>query len=164
MPACPLCGKSYDGELAYCPECRGGGKKTDAGATPELAGQQEAWRQEVQKLVQAGNKIAAIKLYRERTGAGLAEAKQAVESGEAAPATKVEPELEARLLTLLRESGKLEAIRLYRAEMRCDLKAAKELVDELARRHGIESKGGCAGVALAAFLFICGAAAIAGWR
>jgi len=32
-------------------------------------------------LMAAGDKIAAIKAYRERTGAGLAEAKRAVERG-----------------------------------------------------------------------------------
>jgi hypothetical protein len=35
---------------------------------------------EVRSLMKAGNKIAAIKVYREITGVGLAEAKQAVES------------------------------------------------------------------------------------
>lgn len=35
--------------------------------------------QEVAELVKAGRKIEAIKLYRELTGAGLAEAKEAVE-------------------------------------------------------------------------------------
>lgn len=34
---------------------------------------------EVRRLADAGDKIAAIKAYRERTGAGLAEAKRAVE-------------------------------------------------------------------------------------
>ena len=41
-------------------------------AAPELAG--------VLELVRAGKLIEAIKLYRERTGAGLAEAKSAVEA------------------------------------------------------------------------------------
>ncbi|MBX3389898.1 MAG: ribosomal protein L7/L12 [Phycisphaeraceae bacterium] len=35
---------------------------------------------EVRELARRGDKIAAIKLYREITGAGLAEAKSAVES------------------------------------------------------------------------------------
>jgi ribosomal protein L7/L12 len=34
---------------------------------------------EILRLMQAGNKIAAIKRYRELTGVGLAEAQQAVE-------------------------------------------------------------------------------------
>lgn len=36
---------------------------------------------EVRKLIAAGRKIEAIKRYREITGAGLAEAKSAVDSG-----------------------------------------------------------------------------------
>lgn len=39
---------------------------------------------EIQRLVQSGNKIAAIKLMREKTGLGLAEAKNAVEALEMA--------------------------------------------------------------------------------
>ena len=42
---------------------------------------QQQW-QDVEKEIFAGNKIAAIKLYREGTGVGLAEAKQAVEKME----------------------------------------------------------------------------------
>ena len=38
-----------------------------------------AWMSEVQVLVTQGQKIQAIKLYRERTGSGLAEAKAAVD-------------------------------------------------------------------------------------
>jgi ribosomal protein L7/L12 len=36
---------------------------------------------DIRALAQSGKKIEAIKLYRERTGAGLAEAKTAVEAG-----------------------------------------------------------------------------------
>lgn len=40
----------------------------------------QAWMAEVQALVRGGKKIAAIKLYREKTGVGLKEAKDAVEA------------------------------------------------------------------------------------
>jgi ribosomal protein L7/L12 len=36
---------------------------------------------QVQEALQRGNKIEAIKIYRELTGVGLAEAKQAIERG-----------------------------------------------------------------------------------
>jgi len=39
-------------------------------------------RQQIETAIFAGNKIEAIKLYREGTGVGLAEAKQAVEKME----------------------------------------------------------------------------------
>ena len=38
------------------------------------------WMSEVQALVASGNKIQAIKVYRERTGLGLKEAKDAVDA------------------------------------------------------------------------------------
>jgi ribosomal protein L7/L12 len=42
---------------------------------------EENWMDEVRAMVAAGQMIAAIKMYRERTGAGLKEAKEAVERG-----------------------------------------------------------------------------------
>jgi ribosomal protein L7/L12 len=52
---------------------------SDAGATP--AGQFEGGvPSEVVALARAGNAIAAIKLFRELTGAGLREAKEVVDS------------------------------------------------------------------------------------
>lgn len=39
----------------------------------------EPWRDEVTRLLRAGKKIEAIKTYREATGAGLKESKEAVE-------------------------------------------------------------------------------------
>jgi ribosomal protein L7/L12 len=41
--------------------------------------EQEPWSDEVNGLVRDGKKIQAIKVYREATGAGLKEAKEAVE-------------------------------------------------------------------------------------
>lgn len=41
--------------------------------------QPEPWHDEVLRLVRADKRIQAIKTYREATGAGLAEAKEAVE-------------------------------------------------------------------------------------
>ena len=42
--------------------------------------EEEDWMSEVRSLLADNLKIAAIKLYRERTGTGLAEAKRAVEA------------------------------------------------------------------------------------
>ncbi len=44
-----------------------------------VPGADEGLSADVRELAEAGRKIEAIKLYRERTGAGLAEAKRAVE-------------------------------------------------------------------------------------
>ncbi|MCX3061312.1 ribosomal protein L7/L12 [Streptomyces beihaiensis] len=45
----------------------------------EESAEQRAQREEVEALVREGKQIAAIKAYREMTGAGLKEAKDAVE-------------------------------------------------------------------------------------
>jgi large subunit ribosomal protein L7/L12 len=50
-----------------------------AAAIPAAAGAVDA---DVAQLISSGRKIHAVKLYRERTGAGLAEAKDAVEAYE----------------------------------------------------------------------------------
>jgi ribosomal protein L7/L12 len=161
-----MCGKSYDSELAYCPACR---RDADASAASQPAASQSeeqiaeaggnAWRREVQALLASGEKIAAIKFYRERTGAGLAEAKRAVETNES-PRSPIAGDLEPRLLALLRENKKIEAIRAYREATNSGLKESKDAVDALAREHGIAVKGaGCA----ALLLFACtlGATAVA---
>ncbi len=44
------------------------------------AGADQAWLAQVQEMVRRGKKIQAIKLYREHTGVGLKEAKDAVEA------------------------------------------------------------------------------------
>lgn len=158
MPACPICGRQYDSDLAYCPDCRGE-KQADAAPAPQPAdwsaagGEIEELRRDVQAVLQSAGKIAAIKLYRERTATGLAEAKSAVEAIErqslAPPAMK--GDLEQQLLALLQGGKKIEAIRLYREQTDVGLKEAKDAVESLAGKHGIAAKGaGCAGMLLAA--------------
>ncbi|HVW38620.1 MAG TPA: ribosomal protein L7/L12 [Pirellulales bacterium] len=158
MPACPICGRQYDSDLAYCPDCRGE-KQADAAPAPQPAdwsaagGEIEELRRDVQAVLQSAGKIAAIKLYRERTATGLAEAKSAVEAIErqslAPPAMK--GDLEQQLLALLQGGKKIEAIRLYREQTGVGLKEAKDAVESLAGKHGIAAKGaGCAGMLLAA--------------
>lgn len=51
----------------------------DPGGAPELPSSQDQRLQQVQRLALDGQKIQAIKQYREITGAGLAEAKRVVE-------------------------------------------------------------------------------------
>jgi ribosomal protein L7/L12 len=145
-----MCGKPYDSELAYCPACRGDASAASQPAEPIAEAGGDAWRQEVQALLASGEKIAAIKLYRERTGASLAEAKRAVETNES-PRPPIASDLEPRLLALLRENKKIEAIRAYREATGSGLKESKDAVDALAREHGIVVKGaGCAAMLLIA--------------
>lgn len=97
--------------------------------------------QAVWRLMQTGQKIKAIKAYRQATGAGLKEAKVAVErmvagANEASPQKRsaktgpglVDPE---KLQVLIREGRKIEAIKYIRQQRGVGLKEAKEAVDWL---------------------------------
>jgi ribosomal protein L7/L12 len=97
--------------------------------------------EEVERLMKAGQKIKAIKAYREATGAGLKEAKEAVErmegeTKEASPqesSTQTKPDLvdPVKLQSLIREGRKIEAIKYIRQQRGVGLKEAKEAVDWL---------------------------------
>jgi ribosomal protein L7/L12 len=108
---------------------------------------------EVREHIQAGNKIEAIKAYREITGLGLKEAKDAVEAIEAGrplvvmqstivaarqqgaiEAAPVSPfnssaELMDEIKCLLREGNKIEAIRIHREYFNMGLKESKDAVE-----------------------------------
>ena len=115
-----------------------------------------------------GRKIEAIKLYRERTGAGLKEAKDAVEAIERGDMARmpggIEGPLEAGLLGLLREGRKIEAVKRYREATGAGLKEAKDAVEALASRHGLPatSRGsGCLGLIVLALVVLAGSVALA---
>jgi ribosomal protein L7/L12 len=91
-------------------------------------------------LVAKGNKIAAVKLYRETTGVSLREAKEVVDT--IAPGSPINlsvperndgpnPFLENRIKSLLAGRKKIEAVKLYRETYNCGLKEAKDAVDRL---------------------------------
>ena len=95
--------------------------------------------QRLRELVVNGNKVAAIKLYREITNLGLKEAKDAVEAMLNSTQVVI-PEpiqagiqndtlLEERIKRLLVERKKIEAVKLYREANHCGLKEAKDAVD-----------------------------------
>ena len=102
---------------------------------------------EVAKLVRGGNKIQAIKLYRELTGTSLADAKDAVERlergeplalqqtsfGLAAPATGADQRSAAigEVKRLLREGNKIAAIKVFREAFGVGLKEAKDAVEDI---------------------------------
>ena len=108
--------------------------------------------------------IEAIKLYREFTGAGLAEAKAAVEqlsaqdAGERGPGGELRDDQLESVLAELRASRKIQAIKLYREFTRIGLAEAKVAVEQLAQANGIpQSKSGCGA---AAVIFIALSAAV----
>jgi ribosomal protein L7/L12 len=81
--------------------------------------------------------IHAIKLYREATGVGLAEAKSAIEEMARNEYTKPpddvrdrdNPVLESRIKSLLSRNRKVDAVKIYREEFGVSLKEAKDAVD-----------------------------------
>lgn len=94
---------------------------------------------EVKALLHQGQRIDAIKRYRELTGSGLKEAKDAVEQlerGESPPplarssSLAGEPHLRT-LEQLLREGQKIQAIKRHRELTGSGLKEAKDAVDAL---------------------------------
>jgi len=102
----------------------------------------------VRETMRAGNKIDAIKLYRDYTGAGLADAKDAVEkidegmSLEAlirltSPApvvpvnVSIQPERMAWIHEALFKGNKIEAIKMYRDGTNLGLKESKQAMDKL---------------------------------
>ncbi len=130
---------------------------------------------ELRRLLDAGRKIEAIKTLREATGAGLAEAKAAVEALERgeplaplaeakeavegigqgltpplrAPARPLDPAFEAEVRRLAQHGDTIEAIRLYRERTGLGLKEAKDAVDALLGLRTTGGRSGCLGVLLA---------------
>lgn len=108
-------------------------------ASPLLLGQ-------IRSLLEAGNKIEAIRVYREATQSSLKTAKEAVEAFERGELLQIparpspEPpagvasdpaDLQEKIESLVRKGNKLQAIAIYRREMGVDLKAAKDAIDAL---------------------------------
>lgn len=94
--------------------------------------------EQIAELIEQGRKIEAIKMLREATGIGLAEAKAEIErlsaeaAGQPAPAelhsldTKGLPE---DVLALARAGQKLEAIKVLRQRTSLNLKESKEQIE-----------------------------------
>lgn len=94
----------------------------------------------VEQLLHQGRKIEAIKLFREQTGAGLAEAKDAIENGSFASAvwsqvserqapSALPAEVSAEIDRLIASGSPIEAIKLLRTSTSLGLKEAKDAID-----------------------------------
>jgi ribosomal protein L7/L12 len=172
MPTCVFCNASVATGSRYCPRC-GAAVRLDDEAPSEPTGTAQPDSDDLLALTRAGRKIEAIKKYREQTGAGLKEAKDAIEllaatgrlpQAEVAAAPATADEFESRLLELLRAGEKIEAIKQYRQQTGVGLKDAKEAVESLAARHAIVSKSaGCAGMILVIVLPVFLAISSAAW-
>jgi ribosomal protein L7/L12 len=155
MIQCPFCDHINPSGATRCTKCGS-----------ELPGSLEAGHKSLADtlttLIRTGQKIEAIKQYRERTGSGLKEAKDAVEAlerGETLPAPKaVLTTVDQDVLSLVREGKKIAAIKLYRDKTGVGLVEAKAAVEAVATEHGVQARGsGCANalfVALAALTVV----------
>jgi ribosomal protein L7/L12 len=120
--------------------------------TSQPEGVDEPFQSELVSLLGQGKKVQAIKLYRERTGAGLKEAKDAVEAvqrGQVSALTGLDDAIVRELVGLLQQGQNIEAIKLYRERTGAGLKDAKEAVEALAARRGLltwwQKRIGCLG-------------------
>jgi ribosomal protein L7/L12 len=91
----------------------------------------------VRAAMAAGHKIDAIKLYRQATGVGLAEAKEFVERLElnpqtgAVPAGKMSDATVDAIQEAIFSGQKIRAIKLYREASGAGLKEAKDFIEAL---------------------------------
>ena len=161
MPECPFCEHPNSPGTERCEGCgawvvqgdiptSNRDRNPEGGKTHDLAGHGDDLERRVRSLLSEGRKIEAIKVYREATGAGLKEAKDAVEAldlrGGLPHPHGIGKDVEPELLSLLRRGEKIQAIKLYREKTGAGLKEAKDAVEALARRHGLTPKAtGCAG-------------------
>lgn len=96
------------------------------------------WFPQIADLVSRGRMIDAIKLYREATGVGLKEAKEAVERG-APPPARPQPAAAPsgpwldEVRALVAKDQLIQAIKRYREATGVGLKEAKDAVEALGR-------------------------------
>ncbi|QDV35665.1 ribosomal protein L7/L12 [Tautonia plasticadhaerens] len=165
MPRCDFCDHDNPPGAHSCGNC---GATLDWSSEVQATGPPEDLKRQVRDLLDQGSKIEAIKVYRERTGAGLKEAKDAVEAFERGdPGLMpggIEGPLEGELLDLLRNGRKIEAIKRYREATGVGLKEAKDAVEALAGRHGLAatSQGpGCLSLIVLALMVLAGSGSLA---
>ena len=160
MDYCRACGAEVGDGVPLCPQC---GSPIDSFADPKSVEDDEALLREVWEIARTEGVISAVKRYREATGSDLAAAKRAVDSllttggaGDQFLAQRQPMEhLEAEVLDIARQQGKIAAIKRYREAQVCGLKEAKEAVEAMLTEHGVEPRAGsgCASVLLLAILF-----------
>ena len=91
---------------------------------------------DVRGAMTAGQKIDAIRLLRQQTGLGLAEAKSAVETGLVPDSAEIATNfaaLPSEVAAALASGDKIKAIKLLRRTQGMGLKQAKAIVDEASR-------------------------------
>lgn len=155
---CTFCDAFNPPDRRNCVSC--GAELPGAIDLPPPAATAEDLEAEVIGLARNQGIIAAIKCYRDATGVGLAEAKAAVEALVAGASvvtvtTSGGGVNEAEILAIVREQGKIAAIKRYRELTGQGLKEAKDAVEEMMARNGVEpgrSGAGCGSYVFATLL------------
>ena len=170
MPKCRFCDHNNPVGTDRCQNCgswleqalpsASAGQEPTTSLDEGVPQQPDSFEGRILLLMQAGKKIEAIKLYRQETGCGLKEAKDAVEalaagqpiarrSGESVEYIGIDPNsLEGQVLALMRAQKTIWAIKVYREQTGAGLKEAKDAVEALAAKYGIRKQAGCAGMVL----------------
>jgi ribosomal protein L7/L12 len=153
MIRCPFCDHKNPPGATRCAECKADLSVSSENEDEVGGTEAPSLNNRVIALVRDGRKIEAIKLYRDLTGAGLKEAKDAVEALERgdppASTSGRATEDDADILDLLRAGQKIRAIKLYRDKTGAGLVDAKNAVETLARKSGIPvSQSGCGSAVL----------------
>lgn len=158
MPNCPSCNSTNPPGTTICRSC-GASILEPAKLGADL-------EREVRSLLEQGNKIEAVKVYREHTGAGLKDAKDAVEALQRGPGLPRDAETathwEVEVLRLLGEGEKIKAVKLYKERTGATLFDSKQAVESMAERLGITVVGsGCNGVLVQSIVALIAIAVVA---
>jgi large subunit ribosomal protein L7/L12 len=162
MIRCPFCDHKNPEGATRCASCKAdltsGDREAGAGGVSDSGGAEAlSLDGRIIALLAHGRTIEAIKLYRDITGAGLKEAKDAVEAlerGGVPPSRSAASSGDdAEILELMRAGHKIRAIKLYRDKTGAGLADAKNAVEAMARAHGLPAgQSGCGTTVLAAIL------------
>ena len=105
-------------------------------------------KKELERLIASGNKLEAIKQFRNMADVGLAEAKAFIEMMETGDhrreaheeAPRNVRQAEEAALAAIRQGNLIEAIKRYRQHTKIGLKEAKDAIDALSITHRTEGR------------------------
>lgn len=156
MPNCIFCDQDNPEGLSNCRLCGAPLPPSES----EVLGD-EVFRQELLRLLSAGQHVQAVAAYRRRTGVDLDSAKQAIDELERDREFDVAPadaNLEWEVIAYLERGEKIGAIKFYRDRTGLGLKEAKDAVEAIEARMGLApapgSGGGCFGMVVALALLV----------
>lgn len=151
MLSCVFCEQE---NLLTSSQCQNCGAPLPTASTSQL--DEPVFQAHLARLLAEGQKIQAVAAYRRRTGTSLAAAKDAVESLDCDSQFRTgQPiaDIEWEVGKLLERGEKINAVKFYRDQTGIGLKEAKDEVEALELRLGLEpenavQQAGCFGMVL----------------